>query len=126
MGSSLDLGFGGRGFESSVTLFSGGCGFSVHIFFRGVVGLSPHLCFSLVGVFFLNFVLFGWWWWFYFHFLGDYFFKGIFLKFFLFVLCWKCIYICLTFTQSFTQFFFVMWGSVSVGRCAFLFLGTNM
>ena len=92
--------------------FWGGCGFEfTSLFFGG-------------GVFFLNFVLFGWWWWFYFDFLGDYFFKRIFFYFIFFVLCWKCIYICLTFTQSLTQFF-VLWGSVSVGRCAFCVIGAS-
>ena len=36
MGSSLDLGFGGRGFKST-TLFLGGCGFQSTFFFgRGL------------------------------------------------------------------------------------------
>ena len=63
------------------------------------MGLSPHLCFLGVGEFVLNFVLFGWWWWFYFDFLDDYFLRGIF---FVFILWWKFIYMCLTFTHSFT------------------------
>ena len=53
---------------------------------------------------------------FYFEFLGDYFLlRGIlkfFFKFFFFffVLWWKFTNICLTFTHSFTQFFFVYLG----------------
>ena len=47
----LILVLGGRGFEST-TLFFGGLWVSVHIFGGEVVGLSPHLCFLGVGVFF--------------------------------------------------------------------------
>ena len=88
--------FEGRGFES------------ISWFIRDV-GLSPHLSFfGGGGSFFVNFVWFGWWW-FDFDFLGDYFFKGnFFLCFVLEVyldLWGKFIYICLTFTHSFTQFF---------------------
>ena len=80
------------------------------------VGLSPHLCFLGVGGGGGGRVLF---WWFYFDFLRDYFFKGNIV----FVLWWKFICICLTFTHSFTQFFFVLWGGVSVGRHAFYVFG---
>ena len=60
MGSSLDLFWGGSGFEST-TLFLGVVGFSQHNFFfggGGVVGLSPHLCFLGVGVFFFLILFF--------------------------------------------------------------------
>ena len=36
---------------------------------------------------------------------------------------WNFINICSTFTHSFTQFFCVLGGSGSVGRCAFLVFG---
>ena len=90
-----------------------------------VVGLSLHLCFLGVGVggsFFFTFCLGGGGGFtFISYFLFSYFLEGNFL--FVFVLWWKFIYICLTFTHSFTQFFFVLWGGVSVGRCAFLVFG---
>ena len=71
------------------------------------------------------------WGWFYFDFLGDYFFlrEFFFVKYFFFlVLWWNLINICLTFTHSFTQLFFfrVLWGGVSVGRCAFFVLGIDV
>ena len=68
MGFSPHFGGGGCGFESTSLFFGGG------------------------GIFFLNFVLFGWWWWFYFDFLGDYFFKGIFL-FIFFLFCVGSVFI---------------------------------
>ena len=44
---------------------------------------------------------------------------SFFFKFFLSVLWWNFINICSTFTHSFTQFFRIFGGSVSVGLCAF-------
>ena len=67
------------------------------------------------------------WGWFYFEFLGDYFVLrefSLLIFLFFFVLWWNFINICLTFTHSFTQFFLcVLWGGVSVGRCAFYVFG---
>ena len=67
------------------------------------------------------------WVWFYLEFLGDYFLlRGFFfINFFFCVLWWNFIDICSTFTHSFTQFFCVFGGSVSIGWCAFLFWGNN-
>ena len=80
-------------------------------FFIQFVSLLVTLLLSV----FLKLSFVGGWGWFYFEFLGDVFFKGIFFS----ALWWKFITICLTFTHSFTQFFCVFGGSVSVGRCAF-------
>ena len=68
------------------------------------------------------------WWWFYFDLLGVLY---IYIFFFLGGggggggLFWIFFNICLTFTHSFTQFFFffVLWGRVSVGRFAFSVFG---
>ena len=105
--------FEGRGFEST-SWFLGGVGLSLQPCFSGVVGLSPHVCFLGVRGFFI-FLLFGWW--FYFDFLGDYFLKGLFY-FFYFVLE---VYLYLFNIHTFIYvILFVLWGGVSVGRCAFL------
>ena len=93
MGFSPHFLEGGCGFESTSLFFGGGGIFFKILFCLGDDGGG----FTLISE-------------------GIVSLRG-FLKYFF--LCWKCIYICLTFTQSFTQFFFVLWGSVSVGRCAF-------
>ena len=83
------FGFGweGRGFETGSLFWGGG---SVSLKFSFVRG----------------------WGWFYFEFLEDYFLSRGFFS--LSVLWWKFINICLTFTNSFTQFFCVLLESVSV------------
>ena len=88
------------------------------------VGLSLDLVFLGGGVCFLKWSFVGvgaWVGWFYFDYL---LLRGRFvLKIFFSVLWWNFINICLTFTHSFTQFFCVLWGGVSVGRCAFSVFG---
>ena len=77
------------------------------------------------GIFILNFVfLFGGC--FFFNLGGQFFLMFLFQNVFHFfpVLRPKCIIFCSTFTHSFTQIFFHVFGSsVSVGRCAFWFFG---
>ena len=64
------------------------------------MGLSLDICFGGGGSVFLKLSFIGGWGWIYFQFLGDYFF--------IFSVLWrKFINICLTFTHSFTQFFFI-------------------
>ena len=101
LGLSLYLDFGGRGFEFGFCFFFWGGG----------------------ECFFLNWVMFVGWGWFYFDFLGDYFlsFISLFIFFVCFVLWWNFINICLTFTHSFTQFFFVYCGEVKCWTVYFFF-----
>ena len=72
------------------------CGFESTSLFLGAVGLSPHFFVGGSGFTLIS--------------LGIIFKRGIFCL--VFVLCWKFIYICLTFTHSSIQIFFG-----TVGRC---------
>ena len=114
----------GFGRDMGLYLDFGDVDWGLHLDFGGR-GFESRFCFWGVGSVYLKLSFVWGWGWFYFDFLGDYFFLREF--FFVFVLWWNFINICLTFTHSFTQFFFcVLWGGVSVGRCAFLFLGIDV
>ena len=90
------------GFISIFVFFVGGTWVSVWIFVSFFFGWGE--------VFFLNNIFF----------VVGVGFLNSFLNFFS-VLWWKFIIFCSTFTHSFTQFFFMFWGSA--GQCAFFGFG---
>ena len=104
-------------------------GLSLQLWFCGVVGFNPQFFFFF---FFLgggveSFLLLGRGWEFFFKFCLVWVVLVLlcFLRFFLFfVMGWKFINICSIFIHS-HNFFCVLWGSVSVGRCAFFVFGLS-
>ena len=89
------------------------------------MGLCLDLCYLFWGKFRFKIIFLNW---FYLEFLVDNSFLNLKKKFFLCFVVELSISICSTFTHSFTHFhtfFSCIWGSVSVGRCAFLFLGID-